>query len=223
LYNVSIVTEKFIVQHIEGNLTMSSGETTVYHEMAKLLGDELAADPTLVASVTLSAEKLGDTATIERLRLLSDLREPLGATTQAYAVGLLMQLPKCDGNWRETLEERELSTLIKDLEYVKPAVVEEKSFRPAKDLWKEEVDRLALAPDYVKLIYMASLVTRILKRDWHNFLQQQQLIDRAKLAAVVLGEYSDEIAPWVRLLDSASKGSYKGKVPKQGALSYSLS
>lgn len=201
---------------------MSSGETTVYLELARLLGDELAADTALKDSVTLHAELFGDTATIERLRFLSDLQEALGSNAHYYAIGLLFDLPKVDTDWESTLEERELAALKPDLTYVKPIEVEKKTFRAANVLWKDEVERLVLAPDYVQLIYMASLVTRILKRDWYNFLQQQQLVERAKLAASILGENSDAIATWARMLDTASKDSYKGLAPKRGTLSYSL-
>lgn len=201
---------------------MSSGSTTVYHEMAKLLGDELAADDVLVASTTLSLEKFGEPSTIERLHFLSDLKQTLGLAGHQYAVGLLMGLPKADSDWQATLAEHKLTALEGDLAYVKPVMVEEKTFRRAKDLWKDEVDRLILAPEYVQLLFMATLATRILNRDWHNFLQQQQLVDRAKLAAVTLGGNSDAIASWVRLLDTASKDSYKKRVPKRGELSFSL-
>lgn len=201
---------------------MSSEATTVYRELAKLLGDELAADEILVSSVSLSAEKFGDDATVTRLRFLGDLKEVLGSQAQLYAVGLLMSLPRVDSDWRTTLAEHKLNALESDLTYVKPIVVEENTFRRAKDLWKEEIERLTLAPDHVQLLYMATLVTRILKRDWNNFLQQQQLVDRAKLAAVILGENSDAVATWVRLLETASKASYRDSAPKRGELSFSL-
>lgn len=201
---------------------MSNGSTTVYHEMARLLGDELATNAALVASTTLSLEKFGETLTIARLRFLSDLKETLGLNGHPYAVGLLMGLPKLDRNWQATLAEHKLDALESDLTYVKPIQADVHTFRRAKDLWNDEIERLTLAPDYVQLVFIATLVTRILNRDWHNFLQQQQLVDRAKLAAAVLGKNSDAIATWVRVLDATIKESYKGNAPARGELSFSL-
>ncbi|MDK1290179.1 hypothetical protein [Pseudoalteromonas umbrosa] len=202
---------------------MSNGETTLLLELEKFLGEELSVDSLMRDAIALSAEQFGEANTITQLRFLADLKNALGDEALPFAVGLLMSLPHREPDWRILLAERQLPDLVNALSYFAPVQVAQNQFKTASNKWKAEVEQLILAPDYVKLLYLASLVKRVVDKDWHNFLQQQQLVERACLAASLLGEHNESLQTWVKLLHATCEISYKSASPKRGTLNLSLS
>lgn len=163
-------------------MTMPNSSAPHYFLLKPHLGDALANDPILNGACTLALVFSGETTVGRLLVLAGSLAPTLQHNPNLLAVVLLSNCA-ADQNRAvlSKLREHGLEGLSGALRYFATTPIEPGVFVSASARWERDAARWADAPEALKIIQLAKMGDTLRRQDWHNFLQRQQLLERASL------------------------------------------
>lgn len=168
---------------------MSAANLTIAQRMAlrSHFPAKVADDSTVATAYRVLDERTDATEARHRATFVAGTFRDGLPSNDVVAVGLLAGHTQKQGvAFLRELGGLGLEGLAPALRYFLTTPPESGKFVPAVARWKQDADRWRNAPVILSIIRLAELIEAIRRHDWQNFMQRQQLLERAGILVEAL-------------------------------------